>query len=449
MATLPAITSYNTWPFRPYYARSLDETEKWWDLCYYEGEVERVLAGHFHWRIIAGAPGSGKGVALEAIKRVEAAVNASLLVAYPPDRWPGSEHAPAPAGNHLAQIMVLAATELGRILSRMSSAADLKLSATQYEFIRWLLEKYTGPRGFVRWLDSLPAEVAAKIQDTPFEDLYPTTTHLLDVQGQIEELVNVARRLGYRRILLTVDLNQYQAKQHLQNLGELFQWLDLMHHRDLGLVAAIPSQAVEDAQLQERARGRFSIVHLNRTAEEVRRMANRHLSAALGSDNVHLSDLLAPELLHYMEDRLISEFGQAVPDAWVALAETTLYYFTQPDQSPTTPIHLKQQQEVERLFYIRHMPLRLDNDHKGIWRGPRLITLSEKLVQFVEAVHRYGHNTDSLHYTLIQIATSKGNIHTLARRLRQEIEPQPKNPIYLVNNRDGYFLEHCLPADSW
>jgi hypothetical protein len=83
-----------------------------------------------------------------------------------------------------------------------------------------------------------------------------------------------------------------------------------------------------------------------------------------------------------------------------------------------------------------------------VWRGPKFITLTDKLFEFTKLLHaRQGRpigSDDGELYSII--GNKKGNLHSLASRVRGRIEPFPEVPIYIQNKRGegGYWLEHYV-----
>jgi len=446
--------SYAAWPFRPLHARSAEETALWWEHCYLRGDAELILQGEPHWRILAGGPGSGKSAALVDLERREAVT--SFVIRYPLARWPKARQAWVREGNHLAQIMAEAGMALRDYLTQNPEKMAL-LSESQRTFFRWLLQKFGGPRAFHRWIDSLDAPLVEAFQNITYEDIYPTTTDPLEVQGQIDDLASLVRKLGYRRALVTVDFDQIElharstglteAHTTLANLEDLFEWLSLMHHPGLALVAALPIEVMQEARLVERVRGRVSVVYLRWNATKVREIALRHLRQAIDQPDAHLEDFMPGALWDEIEKQLVAEYGDYVPAAWVALAETVLYLTSRLLDPLPLPLLPSQKSDIEHMLFTRHMPLRLDFARHGAWRGPKFIKLTDQLLNFLSILReREGHPINSEDEKLIAVAQTKGNIYSIASRTRDCIEPFPNDPIYVHNKRGegGYWLENFM-----
>jgi prepilin-type processing-associated H-X9-DG protein len=437
-------STYAQWPFRPVTARSIDETERWWDLCYLPTEASRILAGWPHWRIIAGGPGSGKSVLLAEIERNEAAQ--SLVVRYPTDYWPNSKMTLVKDSNHLAQIMACSAIAIRDYLSG-SPDKIRQLTHGQIVFLRWMLDRFIGMRAFGRWIDGLESELTEILQGTLYEDLYQSVTEPRDVHGQIDELIGLARRLGFRRVLVSFDLDSRRFR-HRDSLGRLFDTLDLMHHAGLSLIAAVPTDALITCNLVERARGRVNVLYLDWSVAQVQEIADRYLRAATQDNTAKLEFYAESPLLEHLESLLVTEFGSVAPQAWIILAETVLHLATRQSGRLLPPISESDQREVVETLFKRHIKLELIPG-KGLWRGPRFIPLDPQPLHFIEVLWHHAHTPLGAYDTELRtLAHSKGNVHTLARRVRQTIEPNPSSPIYLRNDRGegGYWLENIVQS---
>ena len=443
MNTVP----YARWPFYSPEDLPAEEASRWWEECYVPGPLERSGSEPF-WRILIGGPGSGKTVALLALARREAAH--ALLISYPPERWPGAPGEWVPGGNHLAQIMSSAALAL-RDLFFQRPDRIFTLSDLQKEFLRWLMEKYLGSRAFRRWMEGLPAEYNEALSRIPYQDLFPTTTQPLDVQGQIDELVNLARRLGYSWVRILTDFNEIRARKHVGALRQLIGAYDLMLHPGFRMAMTLPRGLWSREELARIARGRIEVTPLSWTREQVWEIALRHLRTARGDPSLRLEDWIAPKLQQALEAWLLEEYGGYAPAGWVGLAETVLHLTTRLERRLPRPLRPSDFREVIRSLCARHLPLRMDPEARGVWRGPRFIPMADQPLNFLKALwERRGGPVDASDERVRALLGSRGatkaNLHTLAARIRRQIEPFPDQPVYLINRRGegGYFLEHIL-----
>jgi hypothetical protein len=419
------------WVFQPPHARSLEENERWWRECYVPSATDAVIQSQPHWRIIEGGPGCGKSIALDALERQRR--EHAFVLRYTPEYWPHGRRVLKKDGNHLSQLMALAGFTI-RHTPTIKLDRIIALPRFQREFLRWLMDKFSGPRTYIRWIQSLGGSDDDTRLSVPYEDLYPTETEFLDVQGQIEDLIALVRQWGYTQVLVLIDTENLTLEL-LKELENLFDWLELMHHDGLAVATAVTPAVLEQADLVRRARGRANVVRLNWSRDQVRALADRHIAVATDQQMQSLEQVVNPDLLQRLEAMIETEYGTPTPRGWIALAELLL------DLASSVPLR-QSEDEIKRAFYARFMPLRLDPHHRGVWRGSKFISLDEQPFQLLKAlVQRKGSPVPS--DELVRVVGSLKNVHTLARRVRQVIEPDPSAPIYLKNRRDeGYWLEN-------
>ncbi|MCB8917487.1 MAG: winged helix-turn-helix domain-containing protein [Ardenticatenaceae bacterium] len=442
--------TYDAWPFRPLHEQSIEEKELWWNNCYLPSNVDRLLPDYPHWCLVTGGPGSGKSVAIAALRRREA--QASFIVPYPPERWPGSPQAwLRETDSHLAQMMVAAGLELQNfLLQNKEHARDL--SGMQREYLRWLIEKpRRGRRAYRRLTDGLDEDMRTIFESVPFADLFPDENDPLDVQGQIAELVWLVQALGFQRVLFILDLQTRYHDQYADSLAELFDWLDIMHQPGFALVAAVPPPTIERGQLVARTRGRVSVLHLNWQTEQGIAIADRLIRQALpaGAKHMSLNSLADERTIADMAEVIAGEYGYQAPAGWVTLAETILYLDGKDGRSGSGQLE-DRSLEVQRAYFARHMKIAVDEDAHGIWRGPKFMHLDDRPFQFVRLLlQRRGNPINWDDNELRILAGSPGNVHSIASRTRKVLEPFPSDPIYIINRRGegGYLLQNY--AEPW
>jgi hypothetical protein len=134
---------------------------------------------------------------------------------------------------------------------------------------------------------------------------------------------------------------------------------------------------------------------------------------------------------------LETDYGTPTPKGWIALAELLLDFASRsgvPDSDA----------DICRAYYARYMLLRFDksSNRRGVWRGPKFIPLDEQPFRLAEMIAQQKGLPISSE-DLKRVAGSLNNVHMLARRVREAIEPDLSSPIYLKNRRDeGYWLEN-------
>lgn len=430
------------WPFEAPEARLPEEEERWWAECYAPNPVQSVLESRSQWCVLLGGYQSGKSTALAALRRARQEQGVLIL------QEDFTEFLPPP----LAQSLPLSAPSLlWRVLRRACWIARNQigeqphllsgLSATQKEFLRWAIEKFYGRRAFLRWLDT--PDLEAGMRDVEYQDIYPSP--LSDVEGQIEELLSLGRRLGYRSILVLVDLAPWLPPRLLKEIRATLGCLEPMQHPGLQVVMALPP-VFEAADVVRLCRGRAAVLSTEVSEEHTRRVLSRYLLAATTGEIQQPEQLYAPDLLRQVQSFLQSEFPQSEGSsppigAWLKATEILLEIAA---RASTLPLTASAFPEMRRAFYERFLPLRLaaGEEKVGVWRGYRWIPLERAAYEFLKALARgRGRPLDaeSLH-------TSKGNLHTLASRLREAIEPEESSRIYLKNAKgEGYWLENIVP----
>lgn len=442
--------SYASWPFRPLYERTPEENQQWWQQCYLPAEAEAVLYNEPRWCVVTGGPGSGRSVALATLEAREA--GRSLIIPYPPEYWPGADRALIPGGDHLAQMMARASLVIRDLLTERSDLSGrlMSLTMSQREFLRWLLERVGGERAFVRWADGLKPEVAARFSDIAPGDLYPTTTRSVDIVGQVEELAALARGLGYRRVLVLADLGPAEARAHLASLEALYSMHDLMSRPGFVLVAAIPAEAMAAGELVRRMRAGVGVGVLEWSPEQLHEIVVRHWRAALNNPDLAAEDVIAPGMWPELESILLKTVAIPGPGIWVKLAETVLHYAAHRRPAGALPLSADCLPELGSAFFRRYVPLRLEMRKRGVWRGEHFIPLAEQRWNFLRYLsEQNGMPVESFderlraalgHTPTGRKASAQANIHTIAARLREDIEPFPQ-PVYVLN-KGGYFLEN-------
>src|SRR5581483_2219613 len=358
------------WPFLPSQRRAPDKEKRWWDECFLSELLERVWDSNSHWHVIYGARGSGKSLALAALKR--RAENISLILDYPARHLPGAPQSLL-RGNNLTQIMALASLELRRLLTAQPRHL-VQLASDSRVFVRWLIQKFGGERAYAIWLSSLPSDSAAALRDVAYQDLYATDTHPEHIHGQIQELVSLIQQLGYQQVLVVLDVEINLNDEQRKSLRELFSEFDIHHPRFL-VIAAVPEDLIRNAALMTAPHPRVNFVRLTWTTEQCRRIADRHIHAATDGALETMQALAEPTLLDTLEQMILQEFQEPVPRGAVDLARLLLHA----GASRTSRLHDGHLTDLRQKYFAENMPLILDITAKrrGVWRGPRFIELDE------------------------------------------------------------------------
>jgi hypothetical protein len=443
--------TYYDWPFLPHHRRFREEEEVWWLTCHVSGPVDRRLAESAGWTIVTGGPGTGKSTALLA--RTAGIGHDALRIEYPPARWPGNANAWLPGDSrHLAQMITAAGWAFYELFEREPHRAAA-LGSLQREFFRALIERtgFLGRRQYDQLLELFDGETAASFRAVEIPDgLRQLPASRRDLEMQAKDVIWLARALSLSQVVFSFDLASDQPVDE-DSLAELYGGLDLMGSREFIVVAAMPERLLAEQRLISGSRSRVESVVCEWAEADCRRMAARHLCAALGRepDDGSLAGFAGRELLAQAGEMIANEYGRPTPAGWVNLAETLLYVTHRSTNALRPPLGVEHATALLSDYFQRHFPLRLDRPAQGVWRGPHFIRLDEQPFRFVELLaERRGAFVNWDDYDLQLIAGSKTNANTLAARARKEIEPFSRPHIYLINHRGsgGYCLTNVAQS---
>ena len=427
--------NFERWPFALPNTRLPEEDKRWWSECYIPNPAEEIIDSRSQWCVLLGGYQSGKSTALAALRR--SWKNRALVIEdeyfSDPDGHGGNE------GSILQRILSQASWDLRNHLTKRPTLLAL-LSQTQLEFLRWAIEKFNGYRAYMRWLDGLPLEFEQRIQGIEFEDIYPTLTESRDVQGQIEELVNLCNRLGFQRILVTIDTHPFPTSKQIQEIHNMLGWLEPMQHIGLKVVIALPPP-FNEREILEQSRGRVSVVPMKSSPDIIQTIISRYLSVGTEKTVQSLDQLCTTEMANQLQRMIADEFSNPSLGGWVKMTEILLELASKVGKN--LPLDISFFPEVKHLFFIRFMPIHIGPDTVsiGTWRGYKWIPLDRAIYDFLATlISNKGRTVD---HTVA--STTKSNLHTLARRLRVAIEPDPSRSIYLRNLKgEGYWLENFV-----
>jgi len=418
------------WVFKPPDERLPEENERWWNECYLPQAVEDILENRSQWCVLAGGYQGGKSTALAALARN---MEGRALLIH--DDFLFRPEQEKPQGNILQRVLRSASRTLRQDLVKDPGKFSL-LSPTQMEFLRWSVEKFHGRRAFLRWLDGLPQDISQSLQAIEFEDLYPSPTS--DVGGQVEELVNLGAKFGCQQVLTIVDCPPLPNHDQIEEIEGMLSWLEPMQDIRLKAVIALPP-SIPAQKIRELSRGRVSILKLESTPDHAAKVVSRHLSAATEGSVQKAEQIFTPKLTAQLREFVQGEFGSAV-GAWLKIVEIALERINEIEK---TTLGIEALPDIKRAFYERFMLLRLgpEGGELGCWRGRKWIPLDRAVYDFLTVlIHHKGKriNHEMAH-------TTKGNLHTLAKRLRAAIEPDGGRSIYIKNIKgEGYWLEHFI-----
>jgi hypothetical protein len=423
---------YQQWPFLPANLRTPEQNEQWWRNCFVTTPpLERFVHGAGS-AVITGSAGCGKSVALAALQRQTQ--DKWLYISYPPQSWPHGSRPWLPEGSHVGQIMAAAATELTQHLVTVPMHFN-QLNSLQKEFLYWLIEKHLNRRTLARFIYQIKELTGGNI-DLPdrTEDLYKSDTQETDVWGQISELVELAQALGYEQVVIGIDVSLPEAIGCLDDLTQLLGWLSLMEHRDFIIRAALPQESVNHGQLVTRSRGRLALIQMYYNETEISEIINHCLRVATKGQYQQLAELANSPILERARQEISILYGTDTLAGWIDWTHTLL--------------KLKQKKKITAeaaayAYYSDYVPIRLDAQQRGVWRGPQFIGFDNQPYEMLAKLFELrGHFAPD---ALIELAGSSANLNTLINRIRKKIEPVPGKKVYIQNRRDrGYWLENYI-----
>ena len=334
-----------------------------------------VVESHSQWCVLWGGFQQGKSALLRALKRRQETY--ALVLEDDSFSAPGGER---PSGNILYRILYHASWALRERL-RNEPGLFASLSKTQLEFLRWAVEKFHSRRAFLRWLDGLPAENAQTLETIPYEDLYPTQTETIHVEGQLEELVNVCHRLGYQQVILHVDTTPFLSAGQQDEIRATLGWLKPMEHYGIKVILALPPLFSKE-EIVHLGRGRLRLVEVEAAPNLTSEIIARHLRAATAGQFENLRQLCSPDLLARFEKMVAEEFDRSSPPgAWLKVCEIALEMVNRTGQVPLSSEIFP---ALRQTYALRHQPLRLGAKEQfpGVWRGYQWLSLDRALTTF-------------------------------------------------------------------
>lgn len=424
--------SFSRWVFNLPEERLPKEEVRWWDECYLPDSIEGILENRSQWCVLTGGYQAGKSTLLASLTR--RLQGKSLVIRDDLFFLPEKEKSD---NNILYNILSCASWTLRQDLIQEPEKFS-RLSLTQMEFLRWSVEKFHGRRAFMRWLDGLPQKISQTLQVIEVEDLYPSQTS--EVAGQIEELVNLGAKFDYEQVLAIIDSPPLPSQNQIEGIERILSWLEPMQDYRLKVVIAIPP-SMEIQRIRELARGRVSILQMETTPDRITDIVSRHLSTATGGGVHKIEQICSPKLIAQFKEFVQDECGVTAIGAWLKIIEIALKKINETDKAT---LGMEALPEIKREFYKQWIPIRLGSEGTklGCWRGYTWIPLERAVYDFLAAlIHHQNRHVDHE-----MARTSKGNLHTLAKRLRTAIEPDKEDCIYVKNIKgEGYSLEHFVP----
>lgn len=426
---------YQRWPFLPLNTLTTEQKSIWWDSCFVLlPAVESFITTESSAALLTG-PGNGKSVALAALRRRQA--DTSLVVSYPLENWPTGPHPWLPGRSHISQIMAAAATSIIDIVGAQPERLA-QLNDLQQEFLGWLINKHLGRRTLARLSHHLAQNSAGAILPTTVDyDLYPSDINESDVWGQIGELVELAQALGYQRVLVLAEVDNFRLVKHAADLRTLFGRSSFLEHPGWALKLALPYSHELQTQLAGGSGGRLHIHRLRLETDAIQEIVGEHLRVATDNRFIHIAALASDSVVDRATQEMTTLYGEPSLSGWLGWAEALLMLWSSSGASS----RVSDTDKALATFYNRHIPLRLIEGQNGVWRGPQFLSLDGQPLEIMRKL--FALKGDSAPDALLKLAGTGENLNTIISRLRRVIEPLRGQNIYIHNRRDlGYWLEN-------
>lgn len=277
-------------------------------------------------------------------------------------------------------------------------------------------------------------------------------------KDQIRLLLMILRAAKYERLWLAVDgLERWtplrageQVEASLEAFLSTLVYFDFPEVAFKFFVPAFFKSAFRKTSGVERHRA--IEIELNWSAETLLEMLENRLACALSSKKASLASLCdEEEFLNWLK-----EYGGTSPRAWLEF---------------TAPLVMEHQKRGKRLasaqtreFILQHpAPLRIHRERREVWLGEKRITscstLEFHVLEYLSARPGKIAPLEELYYytykelnevpdkgdpAWVHPKTWRGAMDNVLLRIRQKIEPDPKNPLYLVTHHGkGVELLHA------
>jgi hypothetical protein len=418
---------------------------------------ERLTEGHS--TILYGETGSGKTAMRLALKKEhQENVFTALWLPEPILENPASGTALAQQAMQQAVRACLEGLILeGSLPERLGEPSSHIASALQ-----WFLKSYLpfDPAFYLQSqadrLSGAETQWYLKLLEQPFPAVISEQANLKD---QMRLLLLILRAAKYERLWLAIDgFERWTPRQTGEQVQALLEAvLSTLVFFDLPNVAFKFFLPASFKSILHKTSGverhRAEEVQLTWSVENLKAMLEKRITYALSSSKKITLDALCEsgEFLKWL-----GEYGGASPRAWLEF---------------TAPLVAEYQRQGKRLtaaqtreFIRKHpAPLRLDRERREVWFGKKCISIGSvpefRVLEYLALrPGKIGSLEELYYYAYKELETipDKGEpawtpkdtwraaMDTLLWRVRQKIEPNPKEPIYLITHHGkGLELLHA------
>jgi len=344
----------------------------------------------------------------------------------------------------------------GNLPERLTTPPEFVASALQ-----WILSKYLLFNNPVLFIQSHAEKIGHKSAQwylqTLGKPLAPLFNNEASFSDQIRLLQAILKAAKYERLWLTVDgLERWAhpplSEQVKDELGAVLSTLAFFDMPGISFKFFLPlsfENVLHKTGGVERHRAFEAKIEWNE--ESLQAVLETRVKRALASEKISLSTLCDIDTLL----KWLKEYGGNSPRGWLELA---------------APLALTQQKPARRLnpsqtlemLYCNPPPLQLSHERQEVKIGNKPVSLAGNEFRLMKYLCSHLREICSLeeiyYYTYREIDEVpdkgdkqwehpddwRGSMDTLLWRVRQKIEPNPSNPIYLVTRRGkGLELLHA------
>lgn len=409
-----------------------------------------------HSTILYGETGSGKtAMRLKLTKQAEEKTFIALWMPEPDIEDPARGTALARQGIKQAlracmEVLILE----GKLPQRLGEPSVHIASALQ-----WFLQNYLpfAAEFYIQNESRISKDDSEWYLNLLKQSLPPVITTQTGLKDQVGLLFMVLRAAKYERLWLMIDgLERWASRQTGEQVEALMEaivsTLVLFDMQGVTFKFFVPESL---KRILHKASGverhRTTEVDLVWSAEELQAMLGKRLTCALGPKATSLNTLCeGGEFAAWLK-----EYGGSSPRAWLQYTAPLLAEFQRQDKR----LNASQTREFIRQ---KPAPLRLDLERREVWIGRKLIPFSSaaefRLLEYLAArlgkicslenIYYYAQEglegiPDKGEKEWVAPETLRKRIDTLLWRVRQKIEPNPNEPVYLVtHHRKGVELFH-------
>ncbi len=280
------------------------------------------------------------------------------------------------------------------------------------------------------------------------QSLPPVVKEQASLKDQLRLLLVVLRAAKYERLWLMVDgLERWTLRQTGEQVEELLEavlsTLIFFDLPDVVFKFFVPTRLKnvlhKTSGVERHRSGETDLVW---SMEALREMLEKRLTYALSSKHASISSLCdSDEFLQWLK-----EYGGTSPRAWLGFATPLIMGFQKNGKRLTT---------LQTQEFIRNhpVPLRLRSERREVWLGEKCISNSSilefRVLEFLVSHPEKLASLEELYYYAYKELrkppdkgepawahpkTWRGAMDNVLMRIRQKIEPDPKNPLYLVTH---------------